>query len=231
MTAVHDRETTLPGPLAEFLAAQIPRIASQAHRRHPAVPAEDYEQACWVKALSQAPRLGKLHDNGQYGLIVVKLRDECSKVTGEDRRFRLAVRAASDGFSPYDLEFYSTRVLARLLPALVAAGFDVSVAMDNCAASTDAAGVHIRSSDPFGGAENYLVILIDVAGACERLPLGMQRLLKTYYGVSQDDTDEGRWDREKLASSMGLTADALRQRVHRALRRLQDELGGPDPWL
>jgi hypothetical protein len=220
----------LSGPLAEHLAGQIPRLASGAHRRHPAVPAEDYEQAMWVKALAQGPRFRKLHDEGKYGLIAVKLRDECSKVTGEDRRYRLAAKAAADGFSVYDIEFYSTGVLAKLLPALVEAHFDVSVAMDNCAASTDAAGVHIRSSDPFGGQENYLVILIDVASAYSRLPEGMRRLLSTYYGANQDDTDEGRWDREKLASSMGLTANALRLRAHRALQRLQDELGGSDPW-
>jgi hypothetical protein len=59
----------------------------------------------------------------------------------------------------------------------------------------------------------------------------MRRLLETYYGANQEDTDEGRWDREKLASSMGLTADALRHRVHRALQRLQKELGGADPWV
>lgn len=226
-----DITEALPGPLAEFLANQIPRLAATAHRRHAAVPAEDYRQAMWTRALSAAPRLTQLHDNGQYGLITIKLRDECSKVTREDRRYRLAVMAANAGYSSYDIEFYSTRVLGLLMPALVEADFDVSVAMEKAAASTDAAGIHIRSSDPFGGSENYLVILTDVTGAYRRLPEGMQRTLKTYYGARQDDTDDGRWDREKLASSMGLTAEALRQRAHRALQRLQDELGGSDPWL
>jgi hypothetical protein len=103
--------------------------------------------------------------------------------------------------------------------------------MEKASGGTDAAGIHIRSSDPFGGSENYLVILIDVVAAYRRLPEGMQRLLKTYYSVSQEDTEQGRWDREGLAGSMGLTADALRQRAFRALQRLQDELGGADPWL
>jgi hypothetical protein len=224
-------ETSFPGPLAEFLANQIPRLAATAHRRHAAVPAEDYRQAMWTRALSIGPRLTQLHDNGQFGLITIKLRDECSRVTREDRRYQMAVEAMGNGYSVYDLEFYSTRVLGKLLPALVEADFDVSVAMEKAAASTDAAGIHIRSSDPFGGAENYLVILTDVTNAYRRLPEGMQRLLKTYYGVSQADDEQGRWDREGLASSMGLTSDALRQRAHRALSRLQGELGGSDPWL
>ena len=199
-----DTETALSAPLSEFLADQKPKLAATAHRHYRTIPAEDYEQAMWVRALSQALRFKDLSEKSHYGLICRKLND---------------------------LEFYSTGVLAQIMPALAEAGFDVAVAMNKAAASTDAAGVHIRSSDPFGGAENYLAILTDVTTAYRRLPEGMRRLLQTYYGVSQEDTQDGRWAREGLASSMGLTADALRQRVHRALQRLQDELGGPDPWL
>jgi hypothetical protein len=194
------------------------------------VPAEDMEQAMWLRVLSRPDKFAKLWANGKQGIIWAELRREGVKVGQEDDRYRRAVKAATAGYSLYDLEFYSTGVLARILPALAEAGFDVSVAMDKSAASTDAAGIHIRSSDPFGGQENYLVILTDVARAYRRLPEGMQRLIRTYYAVSQEDTEQGRWDRERLASSMGLTADALRQRVHRALQRLQGNLGGPDPW-
>lgn len=185
----------------------------------------------WVKVLANPDKFVKLLDQGSHGAIWAELRRAGTRLGQDDRRYRESIKARVAGYSPYDLEFYSTGVLARLMPALAAADFDVPSAMENASASTDAAGIHIRSSDPFGGAENYLVILIDVAAACRRLPEGMQRLLKTYYGANQDDTDEGRWDREGLASSMGLTAEALRQRAHRALQRLQDELGGADPWL
>lgn len=221
----------LTAPLEEFLHDRIPKAAARAHRRFQAIPAEDIEQAMWLKVLANPPKFVKLWDNGRQGVIWAELRREGTRVGREDDRFRRAQKALGDGYSVYDIEFYSTRVLGRLLPALVEAGFDVSVAMERAAAGTDAAGIHIRSSDPFGGAENYLVILVDMAAAYERLPKGMQRLLKTYYSVSQEDTQDGRWEREKLASSMGLTADALRQRVFRALQRLQDQLGGSDPWL
>jgi hypothetical protein len=221
----------LGAPLAEFLAEQIPRMAAKAHRRHRYVPAEDYEQAMWLKALSRGPHMRKLHQDGQYGLITLKLRDECSRVTREDRRYRLAVKASRERFSVYDIEFYSKRTLAMLLAVLIEAEFDVASAMEGVSGATDSAGVHIRTTDPFSGAENHLTALADVAAAYKRLPEGMQRLLRTYYGVSQEDTDEGRWAREGLAGSMGLTVQALRMRVQRALDRLQGELGGCDPWL
>jgi DNA-directed RNA polymerase specialized sigma24 family protein len=226
-TALEER---LSAPLAELLAGLIPRTAAKAHRRCKTIPAEDYEQAMWVRVLSKPDRYRRYLDEGRGGLIQLTLYRACADLTREDRRYRLAVKAASDGYSAYDIEFYSVKMLRLLLPALVEADFDPAAAMDRAASSTDAAGVHIRSSDPFGGAENYLVVLVDVAAAYRRLPEGMQRLLRTYYGVSQDDTEDGRWDREKLASSMGLTAEALKMRVHRALQRLQDELGGSDPW-
>jgi len=184
----------------------------------------------WARVLSNPMKFEKLFAEDRGGIIWVELRRDAAKVGREDDRYRRAVSAAEAGYSVYDVEFYSTRMLGHLLPALVEADFDASRAMETASAATDAAGVHVRVSDPFSGAENYLVVLVDVAGAYGRLPEGMQRLLKTYFSVNQEDTDEGRWARDGLASSMGITGENLRQRVHRALERLQGELGGADPW-
>jgi DNA-directed RNA polymerase specialized sigma24 family protein len=220
----------LGGPLAEFLAERIPRTAAKAHRRCKTIPADDYAQAMWVKMLARPDKYRKYLEEDRGGIVQLTLYRACADLTRQDDRYQRTIKALEDGYSVYDIEFYSTRVLGRLLPALVEAEFDVPAAMDRATTAADAAGIHIRSSDPFGGAENYLVILVDVSAAFGRLPEGMQRLLKTYYAVSQEDTEEGRWARDGLASSMGITGDNLRQRVHRGLERLQDELGGPDPW-
>jgi DNA-directed RNA polymerase specialized sigma24 family protein len=184
----------------------------------------------WLKALKKSAHFSKLWKEEKQGILWAELRREGTKVGQEDDRYRRAQAAAAAGYSVYDIEFYTTGALGKLMPALVEAGFDVSKAMETAATGTDAAGIHIRSSDPFGGAENYLVVLVDVAAAYGRLPEGMRRLIRTYYGVRQDDTEQGRWDRDSLAGSMGLTPDALRTRVHRALQRLQGELGGENPW-
>jgi hypothetical protein len=195
------------------------------------VPCDDFEQAMWVRVLTRPSKFQKLLDEDRLGIIWAELCREATRLGKEDDRYRRAVRAGEAGYSLYDIEFYTTGMLGKIMPALVEADFDVSHAMEKAAGGTDAAGIHIRSSDPFGGSENYLVVLVDVVKAYNRLPEGMRRLLKTYYAVSQDEGEDGRWDREKLASSMGLTAEALRMRVSRALQRLQDGLGGADPWL
>jgi hypothetical protein len=227
-TALEER---LSAPLAEFLADRIPKAAKRAHGRYPDVPKADFEQAMWERAVRKSQYLRKMFDEGRLGVVWAELCREGTRVGKADERVRRADSAALAGYSVYDIEFYSTGMLAKLLPALVEADFDVSAAMDRASSSTDAAGIHIRSSDPFGGAENYLVVLVDLTAAYGRLPEGMRRLLKTYYGVDQEETQDGRWAREGLAASMGLTSESLRQRVHRALQRLQDELGGPDPWM
>jgi len=220
----------LGAPLAEYLAENIPRVAARVHSRYRYIPAEDYEQAMWSEMLAKRDRYQKYLTEGRPGLVKVSLYRACNKVTAEDDRYRRAKRAAEAGYSTEDIEFYSTGLLARILPALVASNFDVSDAMQRASSGTDAAGVFIRSTDPFSGAENYLAMLIDIAGAWKRLPEGQRRLLRAYYGTNQEDTQDGRWEREKLASSMGLTAETLRKRVSRGLERLQDELGGADPW-
>ena len=220
----------LGGPLAEFLAETIPRVARNANRRYRYVPAEDYEQTLWLAALSRPHRYAEPFREGKLWAVTKRLRETAYGATKEDQRFRRAKAAAEAGYSTDDIEFYSTGLLARVLPALIEANFDTGEAMQRASSGTDAAGVFIRSNDPFSGAENYMVMLADITGAWKRLPEGQRRLLTAYYGTRQDDSEDGRWERERLASSMGLTADALRQRAYRGLSRLQDELGGADPW-
>jgi hypothetical protein len=219
----------LGGPLGELLADRIPKAAVKAHRRYPQVPAEDFEQAMWERALKRGPHFRKLYEDGRYGIIWEELRRAGSKLGKSDDRWRRNEKAWQAGYDKDDEAFYSTRNLGLLLPVLIDADFDVSAVIERATQGTDKAGIRHHNPDPFA-AELYPVTLIDVVTAFGRLPEGMQRLLKTYYGVNQEDTDAGRWDREKLASSMGLTRDALAMRAHRALIRLQWELGGEDPW-
>lgn len=225
-----DAAPVLGAPLAEYLAEQIPRVAARSHSHYRYVPAEDYEQEMWLYALRRPERLKAPFDEGKLGLVRTRLYQAANELTRDDDRYRRALRAAEAGYSTEDLQFYSTGLIANLLPVLIEAEWDIGEAVRRAACGVDAAGVFIRNDDPFSGAENYQVMLIDLKNAFERLPGGMQRLLVTYYGLNQEDTEDGRWERESLASSMGLTINALRLRVSRALKRLRDELGGEDPW-
>src|SRR5215469_175031 len=219
----------ISGPLGEWLADRVPKLAALSHRRFPQVPAEDFEQEIWARAYHRKAKHAKWLREDNDGLIWKDLKAAGTRLGHEDARYRRAVKAARDGYRSIDEAFYSTGLLAQLLPALIAAGFDVPLAVANASHQTDAAGVHIRAEDPeYQG--NYQVILMDVCNAYKRLNEHNRNFLKVYYGAPEEDTDEGRWERHKIASSMGMTYDAFRQKAHRALRKLQRELGGEDPW-
>lgn len=227
---VDDMASQLGGPLAEFLADRIPKAARGGVKRFPRVPSEDFEQAMWLRVLARQDHFRKLFNAGSEGAIWSELHRAATKLGSEDDRYRRAQKAADSGYSVDDEGFYSTAILGMLTEVLVEAEFDVGAAVVSATQATDAAGVHINVSDPFNGTENYTAMLLDVSAAFHRCPRSTTDLLLTYYGVRQDDSSAGLLARQKLAESMGFTEENLRQRVHRALKRLQSEVGGETPW-
>jgi hypothetical protein len=221
--------TAIHGPLGEWLEDRIPKLAGTAHRRFPTVPVQDFEQEIWLRAYKRKLQLAKHLREGKEAFIWRELNAAATRLGKEDDRYRRACKAAAAGYKVIDEQFYSAGVLAQVLPALIEAEWDVATAVANASHQTDAAGVHISSDDP-AAQGNYMVILMDVCAAFGRLTRGERRFLEVYYGAGDEDTEQGRWDRQGLASSMGLTYEAFRKRAHRALRKLQGELGGEDPW-
>jgi hypothetical protein len=220
----------LHGPLAEWLADRIPKAAQGGHRRFPRVPAEDFEQVMWEWVLASPLKFRQLFEVGSYGAIWKELSRAATQLGSEDDRYRRACKAAAAGYNVDDEHFYSTGELALLVEVLVQAEWDIGAALEMAIRDTDAAGVHVNVQDPFNGVENYISTLIDISEAYWRLGKEARNLLNTYYGVTQDITPGGTHARQKLAESMGLTYDALTQKVYRARKRLQRELGGQNPW-
>lgn len=221
--------TAITGPLRDWLEDRIPKLAAQAHRRFPTVPADDFEQEVWLRAHGRKHRLAQYLRGGNEAYVYRELNAAATRLGKEDDRYRRACKAAAAGYRTDDEQFYSTGLLGVVLPVLIAAEFDVASAVANASHQTDAAGVHISGDDP-AAQGNYQVILMDVSGAFQRLRRGEQKMLEAYYGAGDEDTEQGRWDRHGLASSMGLTYEAFKGRAYRALRKLQAELGGADPW-
>lgn len=213
-------------PASELLAAIIPRLAARLNRRYPGVPAADMEQQLWMSALERAPRIRELAAEGGDA-AERKIRDilyRGGRALGrEDERYRRAKKAAAAGYSPEDEQFYSQGLLRILLPLYV----------DNGVTDAPPKG---RSQDggrtPSDGSERlgYLTMMIDIDEALKRLRAHQRNLLLRYFALPQGDTGDELFTRQQMASSMGMTYDALRQRVTRALGSLQQELGGPSPW-
>jgi hypothetical protein len=217
------------GQLGDWLADRVPRLAELAHRRFPQVPKEDFLQELWLRAHTHHLKLARFLREDNDGYAWRELNRAAIRLGKEDDRYRRAVKAAREGYRTVDEQFYSTGMLAMVLPALIESELDVAEAIANASQQTDAAGVHISSDDP-DSQGNYAAILIDVCTAFNALRKGDQRLLSAYYGAGDEDTEQGRWDRHGLASSMGMTYESFRKQASRALRKLQAELGGEDPW-
>jgi len=220
---------TLEGPLGEWLADRVPRLAAMAHQRFTTVPVDDFEQEIWARAIRREKQLAKYLRDGTEAYIWRELNAAATRLGKEDDRYRRACKAVAAGYKPHDEQFYSTGLLAIVLPVLIEAEFDVATAVANASHQTDAAGVHISGDDP-AAQGNYQLILMDVSAAFEGLSRGDQKILEAYYGAGDEDTEQGRWDRQGIASSMGMTYEAFKQRAHRSVRKLQAELGGADPW-
>jgi hypothetical protein len=228
VTVEHEQ---LSGPLAEYLAEEVPRVARNRHRRFSRIPVEDFEQQLWAKVYAEMPKFRKLLNEGKHGTIWLELLNAGTALGYEDERYQRAVKAANAGYSPDDEQFYSTDMLRALLPVLIEAEFEPANAIERATQGTDAAGVRIHGGDPDSATETYMVILIDVTQAFRKLSPYQRKLLEDYYGLSQEDDDNGRWERESFASSQGMTLKAYQNKVYRAMDVLQHKLGGRNPWL
>jgi hypothetical protein len=179
----------------------IQRVASSLKKQFHQVEREDIVQELWVKYLSTNT------DHMNRKMLWSTLRRAGTA-------FCTLEKAAITGYDPDDLYFYSTGQLRELLPVVMdrESWTQTGVVAD--------LGKITSTGDPALG-NNRLAMICDVRSALEACSETDKRLLWTAFGLRVDDTE--------YAMSLGITEDALRMRVVRALRRLQQRLGGPRP--
>lgn len=213
----------LSGPLGELLASMIPRVAAKTHHRYPGVPAEDMEQEMWLRALEIPDELAGYLEAEDERKVWDRLKTAAKRIGREDERFRRAQKAAAAGYSPEDEQFYSIGLLRNLLPLYV----DNGVTDAPPRGRTQDGG---RSKSDGSEKLGYLAMMIDLDVALKQVSGYHRSLLKSYFALPQGEGGDDVWKRQQMASSMGMTYDALRMRVARALVSLQEELGGASPW-
>lgn len=222
------------GPVGELLTEMIPRAAKVAKRRFPFVEAEDFESEMWAAVLAKPAHFKRIHveeDNAE-GIIWTELRRVATKLGSDDDRDRRARKAKAAGYSTADEAFYNRGMLSHIIPVLIEAEWQPGNAVERATRETDAAGVRIHHQSEENATENYLAILIDVDAAFRRLKPELQRVLTDWFAFGGDEDDsDAKWDRQRKASSMGLTYNAFELRKRRALDLLERELGGRNPWI
>jgi hypothetical protein len=174
----------------------------------------------WVGCLTRAEYLNKLMLEGDMGIIVNQVRRIGWRACKDDERSRRAEKAASEGYEPDDEQFYTVGLLQILLPAYLDGGVDSEPPKGR---SQGRGGLLSEGGD-------YLAMMVDLSRAMAKLRPYERNLLETYYSAPQGDDSDSRFTRNQLAASMGLTLHALEERVRRAMRKLQRELGGDNPW-
>jgi hypothetical protein len=179
----------------------IQRVATSLKKQFYQVEREDVVQELWVKYLS----IDVTHMNRKM---------LWSSLRRAGVAFCTRERAAITGYDVEDLYFYSTGQLRELLPVVLdrESWGGTGVVAD--------LGRVTGGGDPAHG-NNRLAMICDVQSALEAGSEHDKHLLWTVFGLLVDEAT--------YANSLGITEDALRMRVVRALRRLQKRLGGPRP--
>lgn len=179
----------------------IQRITSSVRKQFPMVDRDDIYQECWVKYLT----LDTTHMNERMLWSSIR-RAAAAWCTKE--------KAQIVGYDVEDLYYYSTAQIRELLPVVLEREAWVQTGVINDL------GKISSGTDPAHG-NNRLAMIVDVKASLEAGSETDKVLLWTAFGLRLPDQEH--------AESLGITEDALRMRVTRALQRLQNRLGGPRP--
>lgn len=182
-------------------------------RRFPMVDLDDIVQEMWVWVLTHPKKVDEYLATGAA--------DRYSKLCWSMRNAGLAYchreKAKRAGYQVDDLYFYSIRTLRTVLPSVYDEDAWVRMGSGDCDPQQ---GVKPDPSRPDRRMDG-LAALTDVKVALGKLPGDIRQLL--------DWTFRDEYKPEQVAALLDTTPDGARMRVQRALRRLQEELGGPKP--
>lgn len=187
----------------------VAQIATETRRQFPMVEREDIVQELYLWALSHEEKVNSWLDDGKRGerLLGKSLRRRA-------RAYALNEKAAKTGYEIDDVYFYSTGLLRELVPEAL----DRETWSEPGTASET--GKLSHTSRPAEGG-NRVAMLCDVRASLEAGSEADKLLLWTHFGL--------RLDEDEHALVLGITVEALRTRLHRAVQRLQRRLGGPKP--
>lgn len=197
-------------PIDDEHHALITAVARAVRRQIPTVDTVDLIQDLCLWWHGKATWIAKqLEQDEEKGVYTVT-----RALTNQARGICWQAKIDASGCERSDLYFYSTGTLREILPDV----FERSSWLDQTGPAE--AGSRRRSKPASEGSER-LASLVDVAAAVARLRKADRELLLLAYGLGLSD--------EEIAGRVGVVANTVKQRVHRAMGRLQRELGGSRP--
>lgn len=192
----------------EYLVA---RVASDYSRKYKMVSRDDIKQELWVWFYEHPVKVKQWReiDNEKE---TVKLIARSLRNAAHD--FCQREKAQSAGYGIDDNFYYQRAMVEMVLPSVMSGDMSPSSGSDTNSGYTN------TKAPSEGG--NWMVYLIDVQKAYEKIDEHHQRVLYLRYGENLLGKD--------LGAILGCSPDAARKRVDKALRKLIQELGGFKPY-
>jgi hypothetical protein len=161
-----------------------------------------------------------------------RMRVICRRAGGRYCRREIA---AQTGYRPEDEAFYSVKQLGDLVEHYYREGVTDMPLIGRAESVTKAATGVVHS-------ESYLASLLDVERGLKMLPRKYRTILKfRYVDMAEHEVKQiaamagnlatAKGKRERIERILGTTESMIRGRVRQALRKLQDKLGGPSPYV
>lgn len=179
----------------------IQRVAAESRRRYPFVDRDDVQQELALWMITHEDLVRKWREHEWGGLW--KSLINCARAYCEREK------AYVHGYEPEDVFFYSLGHLQMLLPQVFEEDWGYPT-------SSEVIGQRGLGDPATGG--DLMTMVVDVRRALKGLDDASVALLQlaAEYGFDYD--------------MMSVNGNAVKVKVYRALRRLQDRLGGPNPY-
>ncbi len=188
------------------LARTASRYSAKINRN--AVPVEDIFQHLIVWALSHWHKIDEWNEQQS---LAFKLR---RTYANEAQKFVTKERAYKSRVSTSDYFYYTPEILHQLLRDV----WDYEGWLD----TPDLSSEFVSKTSKVNEGNSRIALLSDVANGLRGLNEQDKNLLRQRYA-------NGGMDFDVLAVVYEMTEEALRKRVHRAIKKLQDRLGGEPP--
>lgn len=204
-------------PTIHDLAPSVARIIYR--RYHNYVDRNDVLQECYLWAMGRANQFDEMLNEQNLLQRVINEKKIAWQMKRVAERYARKEKAAKSGYQFGDEIFYETTTISQLLPHIIASIVDETVLEQAQNLIND--GTPRKPSVPAEGG-NLLAILIDIKKAYLKLELKDQTMLCMRYHEALT--------LEQMAEHYGCAISTIDRRTTKALRRLQNNLGGESPY-
>lgn len=192
--------------------------ARSAKRRYPTSDVDDLQQVALMWCVEHPRKLTTYLTDGDsrrgVRMLTASMRNAAKKYARDER-------AQDFGYFLEDEAWYSKRMLKGdgNKPGLLHYVFD----QENWAKPPPSDGAGRGKSDPAEG-NGWLTMMADLSAALDKLDAGERELLREHYhrGMTYQDIGD-------LYASPPVSKATVAKRIDRAVRHVQDALGGPRP--